>query len=39
MNKLNTILFIDFDSTFAQVETIDEIAKISLSIIDNNINK
>ena len=30
MNKLNTILFIDFDSTFAQVETIDEIAKISL---------
>ena len=30
MNKLNTVLFIDFDSTFAQVETIDEIAKISL---------
>ena len=27
---MNNILFIDFDSTFAKIETIDEIAKISL---------
>tara|TARA_B110000438_G_scaffold258470_1_gene267197 strand:- start:20 stop:700 length:681 start_codon:yes stop_codon:yes gene_type:complete len=37
LTKLNNkVLFIDFDSTFAQIETIDEIAKIAL---DNDPNK